>query len=58
MFVPTKIVSFHCSDLRSELLPQMSTPPRSGGEATQHVQALHGAPHSPQDEKFFSWLCV
>lgn len=47
MFVPTKIVSLHCSDLRLELLLQKSILPKNGGEATKHEQALHGAPHSP-----------
>lgn len=34
VFVPAKIVSFHCSDL----LLQKSTPARNGGEATQLVE--------------------
>lgn len=38
VFVPARIVSFHCSDLRLELLLQKSTPPRSGGEATEPVE--------------------
>lgn len=58
VFVPARIVSFHCSDVRLQLLLQESTSPRRGGEATQHVQALHGAPHSPQDKKLFPWQSV
>lgn len=46
VFVPAKIVSFHCSDLRLELLLQKSTSPRSGGESTQH-----GAHHSSSGQE-------